>query len=384
MHEIEGLPMRHSIKIALNGIAAITLLVSLVWLVVAPDFEPLLALLGALGMLLGAFFIKDEARTPPATAAPTINQQGQQVHGDQFNAGGDIKVDQSGQVTPWVTAGGDVKQVRVVHVAEGGSYHEAHEESPAAAPTTPPPRQLSAPAGDFVGRTDDIDVLCSALTVGNQAAAICGVRGMGGIGKTELAMVVANRLADQFPDGQIVVDLLGTTTPLTPERALQEIIRAFDPTVKPPDDLLSLKKDYLSRCSGKRVLILADDARDEKQTRPLLPPAGCALIVTSRHSFTLPGMRRFDLDTLDPADAEHLLLAICPRIGDAAPELARLCGYLPLALRVSASLLDADETRAVARYLTQLAAERLHHLADPDGDPNDPQASVAASFALSY
>ncbi|NJL04642.1 MAG: hypothetical protein HC911_06975 [Chloroflexaceae bacterium] len=70
MHEIEGLPMRHSIKIALNGIAAITLLVSLVWLVVAPDFEPLLALLGALGMLLGAFFIKDEARTPPATAVP--------------------------------------------------------------------------------------------------------------------------------------------------------------------------------------------------------------------------------------------------------------------------------------------------------------------------
>ncbi|NJL06795.1 MAG: hypothetical protein HC911_18220, partial [Chloroflexaceae bacterium] len=244
---------------------------------------------------------------------------------------------------------------------------------------------IPAPVGDFTGREQELADLAAALATGT-GAAITGVRGMGGIGKSQLAFAVAHRLKAQYPT-QVMVTLLGSTpAPLAPATALQRLIQHFAPTAQLPDDLPSLTAIYQGCLAqhGQPVLLLADDAAEAAQTRPLLPPAGCALIVTSRHSFTLPGMRRFDLDTLDPADAEHLLLAICPRIGDAAPELARLCGYLPLALRVSASLLDADETRAVARYLTQLAAERLHHLADPDGDPNDPQASVAASFALSY
>jgi hypothetical protein len=245
-----------------------------------------------------------------------------------------------------------------------------------------PPHQIRAPVADFVGREQEIAELCQALTAGDRAAAICGVRGMGGIGKTELSMVVANQLAEQFPNGQIVVELFGASNPLTPERVVQEAIRAFDREAKLPDDLPSLQALYRQHCSGKRLLVLADDAKDEAQVRPLLPPAGCALLVTSRPRIELAGMQTHALGTLSPAEAEALLLTICPRIGDDAPELAKLCGYLPLALRVSATFLKRRPTRLVAAYLQNLRDEqaRLAHLRDP----KDPALNVEASLALSY
>jgi hypothetical protein len=195
-------------------------------------------------------------------------------------------------------------------------------------------------------------------------------------------MVVANQLAEQFPDGQIVVELFGASNPLAPERAVQEAIRAFDREAKLPEDLPSLQALYRQHCSGKRLLVLVDDAKDESQVRPLLPPAGCALLITSRPHIELEGMQTHALGTLSPAEAEALLLTICPRIGDDAPELAKLCGYLPLALRVSATFLKRRPTRPVAAYLQNLRDEqaRLAHLCDP----KDPNLNVEASLALSY
>jgi hypothetical protein len=135
--------------------------------------------------------------------------------------------------------------------------------------------------------------------------------------------------------------------------------------------------------SGKRALIVADDAKDPIQIRPLLPPVGCGLLVTSRSRFSLPGMLTINLGPLPLEEAEKLLLTICPRIGEHAWKLAQLCSYLPLALRVSASVLQEHDTRDVAHYINQLQAERLTHLSDPD-NPNDPDASVDASLQLSY
>jgi tetratricopeptide (TPR) repeat protein len=94
-------------------------------------------------------------------------------------------------------------------------------------------------------------------------------------------------------------------------------------------------------------------------------------------------MKRFDLGTLGEAEAEKLLLDIAPRIGEHAGRLAKLCGYLPLALRVSANVLANDKTQPVAYYLEQLEAERLRQLDNPE-TPNDPDTSVEASLALSY
>jgi tetratricopeptide (TPR) repeat protein len=94
-------------------------------------------------------------------------------------------------------------------------------------------------------------------------------------------------------------------------------------------------------------------------------------------------MQRLDLGTLSEAEAEKLLLVISPRIGEHAPELAKLCGYLPLALRVSATLLQEQDDYPVAEYLADLGKAHLDLLADPDY-PDDPSRSVAASLLLSY
>jgi hypothetical protein len=246
----------------------------------------------------------------------------------------------------------------------------------------PAPHQLRTPVTDFIGRKQEIAELCQVLTVGDQTAVITGLRGMGGIGKTELAIVVANQIADQFPDGQIVVELFGASNPLPPERAVQEAIRAFDREAKLPDDLPSLQALYRQYCSGKRLLVLADDAKDGAQVRPLLPPVGCALLVTSRTHIELEGMKTHPLGILSSTDAEALLLQICPRIGEYAPELTKLCGALPLALRVSAIFLKRRPTRPVGSYLQSLRDEqaRLSHL----HDPKDPSLNVEASLALSY
>jgi predicted ATPase len=255
------------------------------------------------------------------------------------------------------------------------------------APPIPALHQLRAPIGEFVGREQEVEQLVQALSqpaAGSATAAIGQIRGMGGIGKTELASIVAQRLMAHFPDAQLLVELRGASNdPLSPEQALQALVRAFEREANLPDDLSRLQTIYRSLLANKRVLILADDARDAAQVRPLLPPPGSALLVISRNRFLLPGIRAeavVDLRMLAPAEAEALLLSICPRIGDQAADLAHLCGLLPLALRVCASLLAADDTRSIARYLRQLEQERLTFLHDPD----DTRTSVEASLRLSY
>jgi hypothetical protein len=245
---------------------------------------------------------------------------------------------------------------------------------------------LPPPVADFIGREREIDQLVQMVNHAVEkgaVAVISGVRGMGGIGKTELALSAAQRLAQNFPDGQVLIELRGgSQTPLPSELALQTVIRTLEPLTHLSDDLVELKIVYQQILTGKHVLILADDARDASQVRPLLPPAGCALLITSRQRFTLPGMTALDLETLSPEEAEQLLRDICPRIGNHASQLAQLCGYLPLALRVSAGVLANDDARSVERYIQQITdhRQRLKGLRDPD----DPVLDVEATLKLSY
>ena len=231
--------------------------------------------------------------------------------------------------------------------------------------------QIPAPPADFTGREDELQELLSAIERGG--VTISGLRGMGGIGKTALAFKLAELLQDRYPDAQIYLDLHGASEqqPLSPADAMAHVVRSFEPGAQLPNDEGALAPLYQSTLHGRRVLLLMDNASGADQVEPLIPPAGSALLVTSRQRFTLPGLFARDLDTLPSDDARKLLLAIAPRIGEQADAIAELCGCLPHALRLSASALAERPDLAVDDYVERLRTSPL-------------DALVEASLALSY
>jgi tetratricopeptide (TPR) repeat protein len=243
--------------------------------------------------------------------------------------------------------------------------------------------QLRAAVADFVGREEEINVLISGLNGGGRVG-ISGVNGMGGIGKTELALLTANQIKEEFPDGQIFIDMEGTSeTPLDPAKAIATCIRAFvGLDAKLSDDLNELRGFYFSVLAGKRVLLVLDNAIDRDQVSPLSPPEGSALLVTSRSRIVLPGMTRVTLDQLSPEEARSLLLSISSRTGfEVANRICELCGYLPLAIRTAGSLLSVTVDLEPVDYAARLENERtrLERLGKEGVD-----ISVTASFNLSY
>jgi tetratricopeptide (TPR) repeat protein len=218
-----------------------------------------------------------------------------------------------------------------------------------------PLHQLPPPPGDFVGREAELDELVKQMERGG--VTISGIQGMGGIGKTALALKVAQQLADRYPDAQIFLDLHGASeeTALTASEAMAHVVRSFNPTAQVPESEAELKAMYLSALHGKRVLLLMDNAPGREQAAPLVPPDGCVLLVTSRRHFALPGLFAMDLDKMAPGDACELLLAIAPSIGDEAEEIARLCGYLPMAMRTVGSALAERPDLSPSGYVKRLA-----------------------------
>ena len=226
------------------------------------------------------------------------------------------------------------------------------------APVAPRPirHQLPAPPGDFVGRTEELAALRAEIH--NGGATICGLRGQGGVGKTALALVLAQEMSAEYPDAQIFLDLQGVSErSVSSAEAMAHVIRAFLPDAQLPEgpQLAALYRDVLS---GQRVLLLMDNASDREQVEPLIPPAGSILLVTSRERFALPGLAYRNLDLLPDEDARALLVEIEPRIGERAAEIALLCGYLPFALRVAASTLLERPDLSVEEYEKRLGREK--------------------------
>jgi tetratricopeptide (TPR) repeat protein len=283
------------------------------------------------------------------------------------------------QTTPTVAASGD----RGVGV--GGDVTNSNiftGDIKFEAPVTTALLQLRAPVGDFVGRSQEINTLINALRHESRAC-ITGISGMGGIGKTELALLVAERLRDDYPDAQFFINLQGTdANPRSPQEAMAICIRAFlGPEVKLPEEPEQLTNLYHSQLSGKRVLLLLDNAADSAQVRPLLPPTGCAVLVTSRQSVALPGMTPLTLYPLPEKEARQLLLEIAARAQPAAEQICELCGYLPLALRAAGSLLAITADLDPVDYAAQLQDERSR--LDRIGTEGV-EIDLAASFNLSY
>jgi tetratricopeptide (TPR) repeat protein len=226
----------------------------------------------------------------------------------------------------------------------------------APAPVVTALHQLKPPPSDFLGREAELATLTSTLSEGKTNIVV--LHGLGGSGKTALALKLAEQVAPAYPDAQFYVDLQGLTQPLLATEVMSRVIRAYYPTSKLPDKEAELNGQYLSVLHNRRALLLLDNAANEEQVIPLIPPAGCAMIVTSRQRFVLPGQLVRHLEELSAHEARHLLLQIAPRIGDRADKIARLCGNLPLALRLAGSTLAGHPDLDLAEYAQRLADNR--------------------------
>ncbi|NUR29322.1 MAG: AAA family ATPase [Catenulispora sp.] len=247
------------------------------------------------------------------------------------------------------------------------------------------PRDIS----DFTGRGDEVAAVAQALAApAGGAPPIVLLVGRPGIGKSALAVHVAHRIAAHYPDGLLYANLRGAGhDPVDPQPVLGTFLAALG--VEPsliPDDVAERAALFRSTLADLRVLILLDDAAGAEHVRPLLPgTGGCAALITSRNqAFGLAGADVRLLDCLSPEESARLLGGLIgPERARAEPEaldeLARECGRLPLALRITGSRLAARPEWTVATLVERLADERRSvRMLQSGGD------SVEAAFAVSY
>ena len=222
--------------------------------------------------------------------------------------------------------------------------------------------QFPSPPELLFGRAAAIRDLLTGIR--EQEVALCGLFGVAGVGKTALALEIARQVTLDYPDAQCYLDLQGgRERALPPVEAMAAVIHSFYPEMKLPDIFDEVRGLYYGVLSDKRALLLFDDARDAAQVIPLLPPPGCLALITSRQSVSLPGMQMVEVATLANTDAADLLRLLAPRTGDAAPEIARLCGELPLALRIIGAALSRRGDIAIPITSANCAPPQIHYAA---------------------
>jgi len=250
--------------------------------------------------------------------------------------------------------------------------------------------QLPRDIADFTGRAGELAALTAATTVTAEhtATPVVTICGPGGVGKTALAVHTAHLLRQQFPDGQLYLDLHGTQAdPLQPADALQRLLGALgDPPAPPRTGLAEKVERYRLMLSCRRILVVLDDVQTAAQVRPLLPgnPA-CAVILTSRRRLPeLAGASNVELGLLSDDEALDLLSNMigASRVAadrDSAARLVRLAGRLPLAVRAAGARLAGRPHWPTSRLVARLQDPRyqLDELAAGD-------LSIRASLAPSY
>lgn len=261
----------------------------------------------------------------------------------------------------------------------------------APAGTTTVPCTLPRDLPDFVGRADELDQLLEMVSSRRLGSGkIIWIEGMGGTGKTTLAIRAAHRLAAEFPDGQLYVDVAGFAAgqrPLEAAEVLDILLSAFG--VLPADmpaDLAGRIARWRSVITGRRLLLVLDNTHDSARITPVLPPSGEYLVlVTSRiRLLDLDGVDVLPLGPLNDMECRELLAKVAgtARIAsepEACAELIRLCGGLPLAVRIAASRLRSRPNWPLTYLVRRLTDTRriLQELAV--GERN-----LASSLSLSY
>ncbi|SEK93526.1 AfsR/SARP family transcriptional regulator [Streptacidiphilus jiangxiensis] len=265
------------------------------------------------------------------------------------------------------------------------SHNPALTPDPARAPTTaasgatgavPPARcQLPSEARAFTGREAEVERLlaCARHAADGEEtgwAVVAAVDGMAGVGKSALAVHVAQRVRGDFPDGQLFLDLRGWTpnaTPMTTAEALDALLRSLDvPPQTIPKDPAERARRLRDRLAGTRTLIVLDNAVGSAQIRPLLPATSrCLVLVTSRKRLTgLDDSLAVPLRVLSEDESLTLLRRVAgpdrvPEDQPEARELAALCGFVPLALRIAAAQLRRRRSLRLTDLVDRLRDE--HH-----------------------
>jgi tetratricopeptide (TPR) repeat protein/transcriptional regulator with XRE-family HTH domain len=283
--------------------------------------------------------------------------------------------------------------------SHGGSAATSPEPAPPAGTTGfVVPRELPGLTRHFVGREEELAALSAFADQAPGRApgpvVISAIGGTAGVGKTALALRWAHQMSGRFPDGQLYVNLrgYGPGEPMTAGEALAGFLHALGvPGPDIPAQTEQRAARYRGLLSGRRVLIILDNACASGQVRPLLPAApGCVTLVTSRDTLAglvaRDGAQRVDLDLLPMADAVGLLHALIGSRVDAAPgaaaELASRCSRLPLALRVAAEIATMYPGRALTDLTSEL--EDQQQRLDVLDAGQDEDTAVRAVFSWSY
>ncbi|MGY0068746.1 AfsR/SARP family transcriptional regulator [Streptomyces sp. QTS137] len=288
-----------------------------------------------------------------------------------------------------------VSEPSVVAPADGDDRSDPHG-SPEG---TARPAQLPADLPTFAGRHAELERTGALLPEDGSppsTVVISAIGGMGGIGKSTLAVHWAHRVADRFPGGQLYINLRGfdpTGSAVTPDDAVRIFLDALGvPPIRIPAGLDAQVALYRSLLAQRRVLILLDNARDTEQVRPLLPGSpGCLVIVTSRNRLTGlvagEGAHPLTLDQMTSAEAHDLLAR---RLGtgrlaaepEAAYEIIARCGRLPLALAIVAAHACAHPAFPLSAIADEVSES--HGSLDAFAGGDDITTDVRAVFSWSY
>ncbi|MER5710111.1 BTAD domain-containing putative transcriptional regulator [Streptomyces sp. NPDC002122] len=295
-------------------------------------------------------------------------------------------------------------------VADGGedtppqaSPPRPHDPTEAVQARAPHPRRRNELPGDIatlVGREAELALLTAPVS--SAAVSVMTIDGTAGVGKTALVVRAAWALGDAYPDGCLFVDLHAygaAHESVGPQRALRRMLRAvrgsraelpytsphLDETTE-PDDVTELVTAWRAATSGLRLLLVVDNARSAEQVRPLLPAGpGSRVLVAGRQR--LPGLDadlRLTVEPLGAGDAVGLFRELlgesrADREPEAARELARRCGGLPLALRIASARLQNRPSWTLA-----FLAGRMSDDARGLGELRAGDRSVEAAFRMSY
>jgi DNA-binding SARP family transcriptional activator/tetratricopeptide (TPR) repeat protein len=275
-------------------------------------------------------------------------------------------------------------------VEPGPSLKQAYQEMTGDGPVRPRrvPAQLPPDVTRFQGRAEELAELDRLLAEPADAVTIVAVDGMGGIGKTALAIHWAHRVRGRFPDGQLYLNLRGHGPhgPVEPRAALGTLLLSLGMSPdRLPADIDARTALFRTELAGRRILMVLDNAHDAEQVRPLLPGTAAVVVITGRNrlrGLTVDGARLLRLDGLGASGGLALLNGIAGAgrgAADpvAAAEVIRRCGGLPLAIRIIAERI-ARYPRAPLREFADELAE--HSLGGFDLGDDDLRAIFDASY----